>query len=165
METRAVLKQVTPLAGAPALATVQLTELGNLETFHDGYAVSHAIDPALLTPGADVVVDIPDLNHPGDGQIVAVARVSSGAGTVPVEQFGNVLVATDGSGSGSAAVIFPNTFGAFSSPPAVSVSAASSQLGSGSLSVSAVTTAGFTVNVSGAASVSSSIAVAWDARG
>jgi len=165
MQIRATLKQITQLAGGEAIATVQLSGLGNFETFHDGYAVSHGIDRSLLTPGAQIVVDIPDLNHPGDGQVVSVAQVSAGSGTVSVEQFGTMLVTTDGSGNGSAAVVFPNTFGSFSSAPSVALSAADADLGSGSLSAAAITHTGFTVNVSGAAVVSGALAVGWDAVG
>ena len=165
MQVRAILKQVSQLAGAEAVATVQLTGLVNYETFHDGYSVSHAIEPSLLTPGAQIVVEIPDLHHPGDGQVVSVAGVSTGAGTVPIQQFASTLVTVDGSGNGSAAVVFPNTFGAFTATPSVGLSAAATQLGAGTLAAAAVTASGFTVNVAGAAVTNSVLAVAWSASG
>lgn len=165
MQVPAILKQVTQLAGGEAVATVQLVGLGNFETFHDGYAVGHGIDRSLLTPGAVIVVEVPDLFHPGDGQVISVAQVSAGAGTVPVEQFGSTLVTTDGSGNGSALVIFRNTFGSFVSAPSVELSAPAGSLGSGTLSAAAITHSGFTINVGGASVINGSIPVAWDAKG
>lgn len=165
MHVRAVLKSITQLTGGQAVATVQLTGLGNFETYHDGYAVSHAIPRELLTPGADIVIDLPDAHHPGDGQVVSVAQVSAGSSGVQVEQFGNVLVTTDSAGNGSASVVFPNTYGSFSAAPSIALSAPAQQLGSGTLAAAAITTAGFTLNVSAAATVSGSIPLAWDASG
>ncbi|MFI5337785.1 MAG: hypothetical protein ACHQ5A_13440 [Opitutales bacterium] len=165
MLVQAVLKQITQLAGGEAVATVQLSGLGSYETFHDGYAVSHGLDRSLLTPGAAVVVEIADLHHPGSGQVVSVARVSAGAGTIALVQFGATLVSTDGSGNGSAAVAFPNTFGSFSAAPAVALSAPDGLLGGGSLSAAAITHTGFTVNVAGAAVTGGAIAVGWAAKG
>ena len=164
MQVRSVLKQVTELAGGEAVATVQLTGLGNYETFHDGYAVSHAIDRSLLVAGADIVVEVADRHRPGDGQVISVAGISTGSSVGSMEQFGSILVTTDGSGNGSAAVTFPNTFGSFASAPAVSLSAGATSLGAGSLTAVATTTSGFTINVAGASAISSVIAVAWDAQ-
>lgn len=165
MQARAILKNIVELAGGEAVATVQLSGLGNFETFHDGYAVSHAIPRSLLAPGADVIVDIPDIHHPSDGHLVSVAAVSTGGGGSSLHQFGNVLVLTDGAGNGTVTVVFPNTFGGFTATPVISLSAAVTSLGSGALAAAGVTTTGFTVSVSGAAGRGGSLAVAWEASG
>ncbi|HEV3312610.1 MAG TPA: hypothetical protein VG815_19020 [Chloroflexota bacterium] len=165
MQVRAILKSITQLAGGEATATVQLTGLANLETFHDGYAVSHAIPRSLLAPGADIVVEIVDPNHPGDGQVISVASVSAGAGGAPKEQFGSVAVSTDGSGNGSQAIVFPNTFSSFGAAPTVTLSAPAGQLGSGTLTASAITTSGFTAGISSAAVTGGAVSVSWDAQG
>jgi len=161
----AVLKATSQLPGGEATATVQLVGVAQIECFHDGYAVDHAIPKSLLVPGADVVVDIPDLYHPGDGQVVSVAHVSAGAdhGSAK-EQFGSLAIETDGSGNGSAAIAFPNIFSSFTGAPDVTLTAETAQLASGSLSTAAVTAAGLTVNVSGA-TPNSAVSAAWDAQG
>jgi hypothetical protein len=165
MQTPASLKSITQLAGGEATATVQVLGIGNLDTFHDGYSVSHAIARYLLTPGADVVVDIPDPHHPGDGQVVSVTAVTTTADHgAAKEQFGSVSVSTDGSGNGTAVVTFPNVFSSFSSTPSVTASALASSPAGGTVAATPISSIQFTAQVS-RATPNTTVSVAWDATG
>lgn len=165
MQTRAVLKAVDT-SGPEPKATIQLTGLGNLDTFYDGFPVSHGVPTGLLAPGTDVIVEISDRHRPGDGQIVAIASVTGqshdSSGGVLVEQSGTVAVPTDGAGSGAQPVSFPS---AYSTIPNVTVGASSDDLGAGTIKATAITTAGFTIQIHAAGTVSSAIAASWSSSG
>ena len=149
--------------GAEPTATVQLVGVGSLDTFVDGIGISHALPAGQLVPGADVVVHLSDRHHPGDAQVVAIAGVatSGGSGDVSV-QSGNVPVGTDQNGNGAVGVMFAVPFRA---APSVTVGAVRSVLGPGSIQATAVTDAGFTIAITGAAMRSGTVMASWSAEG
>ncbi len=159
---RATLKAISRPDGAEPTATVQLTGIGQTDTFMDGLTISHAIPQSQLAPGADVFITILDRHHPGDGQVVALAGVTSAGSSTPIEYSGTILVPTDGAGNGIGAVTFSPPF---TSSPSVTCSANRGALGDGTVKATAITTGGCTIQLSAAHTTSGSIPCAWDAQG
>lgn len=128
-------------------ATVEFEGIGVIDTWMDGLVVDPSLNRAFLVHGAPVTLQAPDANRlceaiiVGSGAPVTQPVINTGAAAQNV-QTGRVIVPTDGTGHGSAAVSFSPGY----------LSAPSIYIGGDDAAhptLSAVTGAGFTVTVSG----------------
>ena len=116
-----------------------------------------------LVPGADVVVHLADRHHPGDGQIVAIAGVTSSGGSGPdTTQSGTAPIGTDEAGTGALAITFGTPFAAV---PGVTSGAVRSVLQPGTIRAKAVTNTGFTISITNAGTHSGTVMPSWSAEG
>lgn len=140
----------------------EMTGLGMLETWLTGLKPEAQVNRAFLRPGATCTLSFPDANRLCEGKIVAVTDASTGlvsttVSAAQITQVGLIKVVADISGNGSTAVTFSP---AFSSAPTVTTRTPTR----GAATISAITTSGFTVTITGAGPLGL-VLIPWSAVG
>lgn len=142
--------------------TVEVQGVGIIDLWLDGVAVAPTVSRGYLVDGASGVLAMPDAHRLCEASLIQVIPPTNlqtlESGSVQRTLTGRTLIATDASGNGSAPVTFSSSFTAV---PTVSL------LGDNlaGLSVSSVSTTGFTAALSRPGQAHAYLWFSWSAAG
>lgn len=148
--------------------SVELTAIGSIDVWLDGVKINPTVPRSLIVFGAQVTVAMPDAHRIceavviGPGALSGEAQSAPAAGVTPTSnqktEFGRGSITLDGTGAGSQNVVFPTPFSA-----APIVRAFADTLMTPTLS--AISTTGFTIAVSGSPFINGTQHFSWQATG
>ncbi|HZU11413.1 MAG TPA: hypothetical protein VFB58_01120 [Chloroflexota bacterium] len=142
--------------------TVEIQGVGIIDLWVDGVAVAPTVSRGYLVYGASGVLSLPDQHRLCEASLIQVVPPTNlqtlQGGSVQRTLTGRTLITTDGTGNGSATVTFSS---AFTTAPTVSL------LGDNlaGLTVSTVSTTGFTAALTKPGLVHAYVWFSWSATG
>lgn len=139
--------------------TVEIQGIGIVDAWLDGTAIAPTVDRSYIVSGALGVVTLADINRPCDATLIQITPPGNPVSYNPdpiVTYTGSLYIPTDSTGAGCATITFPQPYSAV---PTINASAGHPA----SVTISTVTTTGFTACVTGG-KVSSHHHVAYTAR-